>query len=230
MEVSKNRLGASIVCTAMLAAAFVGNSAAASPAVCDRRLSVELTPDVPNPRDPGFLSSLLSNQVTIHRDQESLPEIAAPQVANSTTAMRTVPAGARRTTLDLRPPDLQSLHVKTLQPAATTSEFDETEAVNIAAAPLRPGENPDIKLPPAGIGSLYWAVRHPTRAWRILLPVQLDGDEVDIERHERAARRAPPETLIERRDIDISANPAPARLAHDTRGNSVRRAQSGEAT
>lgn len=30
---------------------------------CDRRLSVELTPDVPDPRDGGFLSSLLSNQV-----------------------------------------------------------------------------------------------------------------------------------------------------------------------
>jgi hypothetical protein len=28
------------------------------------RLSVELTPDVPNPLDSGFLSSLLSNQVS----------------------------------------------------------------------------------------------------------------------------------------------------------------------
>jgi hypothetical protein len=64
MEVRKIRLAGSIVCTAMLAVAFVGNSAAASHPVCDRRLSVELTPDVPNPLDPGFLSSLLSNQVS----------------------------------------------------------------------------------------------------------------------------------------------------------------------
>jgi hypothetical protein len=64
MEVRKIRLGGSICCTAMLAAAFVGDSAAASPPVCDRRLSVELTPDVPNPLDPGFLSSLLGNQVS----------------------------------------------------------------------------------------------------------------------------------------------------------------------
>jgi len=35
----------------------------ANAAVCERRLSVELTPDVPDPRDAGFLSSLLSNQV-----------------------------------------------------------------------------------------------------------------------------------------------------------------------
>jgi len=64
MEVRKIRLSGSIVCAAMLAAALVGNSAAAPLAVCDRRLSVELTPDVPNPLDPGFLSSLLGNQVS----------------------------------------------------------------------------------------------------------------------------------------------------------------------
>lgn len=34
---------------------------AAPPAPCTMRLNVELTPDVPNPRDPEFLSSLLDN-------------------------------------------------------------------------------------------------------------------------------------------------------------------------
>jgi len=145
---------------------------------------------------------------------DDVPESAAPQVANSNTAMRTVPAGARRGTLDLRPPDLQSLHVQTLQPAATPPESDETEALDIAAAPSRPQESPDTQPPPGGIGSLYWAVRHPRQAWRILLPIQLDGDEVDIERHDRAAGCATPETLTERRDL--SAKPAPAALVHDT--------------
>ena len=46
----------------MLAAVLVSHIAIASPAVCNMRLSVELTPDVPNPVDLGFLSSLLSNQ------------------------------------------------------------------------------------------------------------------------------------------------------------------------
>lgn len=32
----------------------------AAPAPCDKHLSVELTPDVPNPRDLAFLSSLLT--------------------------------------------------------------------------------------------------------------------------------------------------------------------------
>ena len=46
----------------MLAALLLNNIVAASPAVCDLRLSVELTPDVPDPLDSGFLSSLLSNE------------------------------------------------------------------------------------------------------------------------------------------------------------------------
>jgi hypothetical protein len=85
-----------------------------------------------------------------------------------------------------------------------------------------------MQPPPAGIGSLYWAVRHPTQAWRIVLPIQLDGNDVDMESHERAAWRATPASLTE--GHDISAKPAPATLAHDIGSSSVRRTQSGEAT
>jgi hypothetical protein len=38
-------------------------ASAAAPGPCDVRLTVELTPDVPDPTDVGFLSSLLSNQI-----------------------------------------------------------------------------------------------------------------------------------------------------------------------
>src|SRR6266853_2786314 len=54
----------SILSAALLAALLVNNSAAAAPAVCNMRLSVELTPDVPDPLDSEFLSSLLSNQAS----------------------------------------------------------------------------------------------------------------------------------------------------------------------
>jgi hypothetical protein len=48
----------------VLATVLVSNTAfAAAPAPCNVRLTVELTPDVPNPTDEGFLGSLLSNQV-----------------------------------------------------------------------------------------------------------------------------------------------------------------------
>jgi len=58
------RRNGGILSAALLAALLVNNSAAAAPAVCNMRLSVELTPDIPDPLDPGFLSSLLSNQAS----------------------------------------------------------------------------------------------------------------------------------------------------------------------
>jgi hypothetical protein len=87
-------------------------------------------------------------------------------------ALDTVPP---RRTLDLRPPDLRSLHVQNLQQVGTSADSDEAEAVTIAAAPLLLEEEPDTHLSVAGIASLYWAARHPTQAWRVFLPVQLDG-------------------------------------------------------
>jgi hypothetical protein len=55
------RLHATLLMAAAALAGGVADPAAA--ADCDRRLTVELTPDVPDPRDTGFLSSLLSNEV-----------------------------------------------------------------------------------------------------------------------------------------------------------------------
>jgi hypothetical protein len=51
----------STVVGVLLSIAAGSTAAAASPAACDMRLSIELTPDVPDPRDEGFLSSLLNN-------------------------------------------------------------------------------------------------------------------------------------------------------------------------
>ena len=49
--------------TLALAALADAHLAAADPGTCDVRLSVELTPDVPDPRDDEFISSLLDNEV-----------------------------------------------------------------------------------------------------------------------------------------------------------------------
>ena len=54
-------LRAALLIAAAALAGGVADPAAA--AGCDRRLTVELTPDVPDPRDAGFLGSLLSNEV-----------------------------------------------------------------------------------------------------------------------------------------------------------------------
>src|ERR1700756_4486904 len=48
----------------LLATVVASNTAlAGTPVQCTVRFTIQLTPDVPNPADPGILSSLLSNQV-----------------------------------------------------------------------------------------------------------------------------------------------------------------------
>jgi hypothetical protein len=53
------------ICGGVLLASLIGMSAAAADEApqCEVRLTVELTPDVPNASRGGFLSSLLSNRV-----------------------------------------------------------------------------------------------------------------------------------------------------------------------
>lgn len=66
-----------IVTAVMLLSALGIHTAAAAPepALCDMSLTVELWPDVPNPSDPGFLSSLLGNhgsyRLTLRRQRSS---------------------------------------------------------------------------------------------------------------------------------------------------------------
>jgi hypothetical protein len=54
----RGRIGRAVVLAAVLVCA---EAAAAPSAPCDLRLVIGLTPDVPDPRDTGFLSSLLGN-------------------------------------------------------------------------------------------------------------------------------------------------------------------------
>jgi hypothetical protein len=55
-------LAAVIIALEVLALNAVSNiTVAVPPGACDMRLNVGLAADVPNPRDEGFLSSLLSN-------------------------------------------------------------------------------------------------------------------------------------------------------------------------
>jgi len=65
---------------------------------------------------------------------------------------------------------LWSLHL-------TVGYAHETEVVTIAGAPLLPEQKADTHPSLGGIASLYWAARHPAQAWRVFLPIQLDGDE-----------------------------------------------------
>jgi hypothetical protein len=133
---------------------------AASPRACAIRLSVELTPDVPNARDPGFLSSLLSNhpdyQLTLRHQHDGsviVLDLAGPgpeyQCQNVIETMR-------------RDARVLSIHV----------DSDETEAVSLVTSPMSADDKSSMHLSHAGIGSLYWAAHNPGEAWRVMLPVQ----------------------------------------------------------
>jgi len=150
--------------------------------------------------------------------------VAVAYPADATT--RAATSGAARRTLDLRPPSLESLHLQNPPQIVTSAESDEAEAVTLAAAPLLLEDSPDMHPSVGGIASLFWAARHPTQVWRVVLPVQL-ADDADTENRGRAAERATPDTTAGQREI--SAQPAPTMLTHDTGGNGVRRTQSGEA-
>jgi hypothetical protein len=63
MTMRVNRL-AVLVSLALAGAAAANPATPSAPASCNLELTVALTPDVPNPRDPGFLSSLLSNHLS----------------------------------------------------------------------------------------------------------------------------------------------------------------------
>lgn len=115
--------------------------------------------------------ALSSMHVTLGYPADALGDTKGIAVVSASDLAATVPP---RRTLDLRPTDLRSLDVQNLQQVVTSADSDEAEAVTIAAAPLLLEEEPDTHLSVAGIASLYWAARHPTQAWRVFLPVQLE--------------------------------------------------------
>jgi hypothetical protein len=215
----------SVASTVLLAAVLAGGLAPASAAVCKIRLRVELTPDVPVPLDSGFPSSLLSNRVsyrlTLLRSRPGsviVTELAGPgpeyRWRNVVETMRrdgrilsvhvdpgsVAPPVSRRVprrTLELRPPDLQSLNVAGRQPIGAPSSSEEAEAVTIAAARLLSQEEPDAQPSPGGFASLYWAGRHPTQAWRIFLPLRVTvDDDLSPENSEHARPEGAPQTPL----------------------------------
>jgi hypothetical protein len=62
-SVGNARANAIAVAAALLQIMSSGTAAGTSPVDCDLRLLVELTPDVPDPRQGNFLSSLLGRNI-----------------------------------------------------------------------------------------------------------------------------------------------------------------------
>jgi len=233
-----------VLSSALLVAVLASNPTTASPAACSMRLSIVLTPDVPNPLDSGFLSSLLNNRINYRLTllgqrpgSVIVTELEGPgpeyRCRNAVDAMRrdgrvlsihleqdlvlrAVSGSVPRAALDLRPPDLQSLEVAHRHQVDTSSDSDDAEAIMIAAGPWVLEEKSDVQPSLGGVASLYWAARHATQAWRVFLPVPLDGDDLGSENPVSAAGDAAPQAFAVQRDTGASR--APTALAYETGG------------
>lgn len=130
-------------------------------AECNMHLIVELTPDVPDSHDAGFLSSLLNDH----------PEYQLSWVKKVDMSF---------VALDLNGPgplDRCEEVVETMRRdgrvLSVRAEPDEVESVSVAAAREPSKEDsPRVGLSPYGFGAIYWAAHHPSQAWRIILPVE----------------------------------------------------------
>ena len=148
------RLRAALLATVVIGGAarvaFAGN--------CDSLLTVELTPDVPDPRDTGFLSSLLSNQVDYRLSFRG-------EIDDSNIVVELTGPGPTYRCQDV----IQTIGRDGRVLSVGTADISATIAAQAAREPAA-----HIRLSRDGLGSLYWASQHPTQAWRILLPVTPD--------------------------------------------------------
>jgi hypothetical protein len=81
---------------------------------------------------------------------------------------------ARGKSLDLRPPDIKTLYTdEQLEALLEKLEAEHIERIEVEGArvPPPPSATPEVW---GGIGAPFWALFHPTQAWRIFAPMAPD--------------------------------------------------------
>lgn len=102
----------------------------------------------------------------------SIPSAAA-QSAASTSAATT--SDKQRKPLDLRAPDITQLFSQQeLQRVLAKTLDPNIEEVEVEGARGRTAPPPDTPTVWPGILAPFWAITHPTQAWRILAPLPPD--------------------------------------------------------
>jgi hypothetical protein len=88
-------------------------------------------------------------------------------------------AGSSQGTLDLRVPDLRNSPL--LEQLGATADSQETDAISVIDTSARAEDTSDVHVSRTGIGSVYWAARHPAEAWRVVAPVNPDSGSLLFE-------------------------------------------------
>jgi hypothetical protein len=102
--------------------------------------------------------------------------------------------GTVRRVLDLQSMTLPPVQTPDSLQATAASDSDDPEAITVVAPPSLPPMTSGTAVSHAGLGSLYWAARNPSEAWRVLLPIQpRDGSGASEDLREKCAifARAP---------------------------------------
>ena len=91
--------------------------------------------------------------------------------------------------LDLQLGELRRFMAPTDWFTALPTDIDEV----IVRGRRKPGEIPDRKQVPQGLGGLFWGARNPTQAWRLLVPdpnVQVPPRDLDSPQEPPGAYRS----------------------------------------
>ena len=143
----------------LLVLAGAENAAAAQAEDCNARLTVELAPEAPDASDVGFLSSLLDNNPAYRLElrRQADPALIELELAGPG------PKYLCENLIEAMRKDTPVLSIRV--------DSGETQAIRAPAVAPGAAELWGVQVSGGGVASLYWAARHPSRAWRVLLPV-----------------------------------------------------------
>jgi len=105
--------------------------------------------------------------------------LAAADSAKTSSAKDSAPAArnaaggnqpAQSGSLNLTPPDVRTVIPLEELREPLPSEDQQEQQTDAATVEVR--TDPDSPNVPGGFGALFWALRHPTQAWRIFTPVE----------------------------------------------------------
>jgi hypothetical protein len=175
---TKRRSGTTSLALIMASIGALGATVAeASPPTCDLHLSLELTPDVPTPREAGFLSSLLGN----HPGYRLLLQREIDDTHLELELYGPGPGYRCEKVLETMRKDGRVLSVTP----------DDSDVVVAAVGDSPSPATQDIHFSRAGLGSLAWVAHRPTDSWRIVAPIQADdGSQVSADIREQCAAEA----------------------------------------
>jgi hypothetical protein len=97
--------------------------------------------------------------------------------AKSSTGTKAAGSGSAKAATEAQKPlNLNAPDIRTVvspdelkEPLPSNDEVTETEEADTVAVKGDKGPPPDV---PGGFGALWWAVNHPSQAWRILTPAE----------------------------------------------------------